>query len=165
MKNKSNLLIQLTGEYYVCAELCKHGILAQLAPKNNPLFDIVATTQDGNSSITIQVKTMDNTQGWILGKLSTPDPMPQNLYVVLVQLSERDRVNCYIFKYANFLERVKEVMDAYYQQPKKDGSPRKKVGFEWFDLKNLNDEDRARVNDWSILSIVGNTQPTSTLQT
>ena len=35
-------MVGVTGEYYVCAELGKKGILALLTPKNNPLFDIVA---------------------------------------------------------------------------------------------------------------------------
>ena len=42
MPPKSNNLTGVTGEYFVCAELGKRGILALLTPKNNPLFDVVA---------------------------------------------------------------------------------------------------------------------------
>lgn len=40
-------LIGSTGEYLVCGELGKRGILGLLTPKNNPLFDIVATNELG----------------------------------------------------------------------------------------------------------------------
>jgi hypothetical protein len=35
------------GEYFVCSELSQRNILPLLTPKNNPLFDIIATNQDG----------------------------------------------------------------------------------------------------------------------
>ena len=44
-----NSMIGNAGEYYVCAELCRRNILALITPKNNPLFDIVASdpSRDG----------------------------------------------------------------------------------------------------------------------
>jgi len=69
MAKKSNNLVGVTGEYYVCAELGKIGVLALLTPKNNPLFDIVAVSPDASRTVTIQVKTMSehNKAGWKLG--------------------------------------------------------------------------------------------------
>jgi|SRR5215213_218178 len=46
------------GEYYVCAELCRRGILALVKLKNNPLYDIVAADPLGNRSVSIRVKTI-----------------------------------------------------------------------------------------------------------
>src|SRR5688572_4283467 len=34
----SKNLVGVAGEYYVCAELCRQGILALITPKNNPLI-------------------------------------------------------------------------------------------------------------------------------
>jgi len=45
MAKKSNNLVGVTGEYFVCAELGKRGILALLTPKNNPLFDKIAVNK------------------------------------------------------------------------------------------------------------------------
>ncbi|MCP2037982.1 hypothetical protein [Chryseobacterium sp. HSC-36S06] len=69
MKNTYNLTGN-AGEYFVCSELSKQNILPLLTPKNNPLFDIIATNDDGSKHVAIQVKTMgfNNEQGW---KLST----------------------------------------------------------------------------------------------
>jgi len=65
-----NVLIGLTGEYFVCAELSSRGVIVVLAPKNNPEIDIIATATDGSRFANIQVKTMSirNQQGWKLGK-------------------------------------------------------------------------------------------------
>jgi len=66
----SNNLIGTAGEYYVCEEICRQGYLALITPKNNPLFDIVASNPEGSRSIVIQVKTrsIHNDQGWKLDK-------------------------------------------------------------------------------------------------
>jgi hypothetical protein len=51
-------LRNLTGIQCVCAELCRRNILALITPKNNPLFDIVASDPEGKRSVQIQIKTM-----------------------------------------------------------------------------------------------------------
>ena len=86
MAKKSNNLTGVTGEYYVCAELGKRGILALLTPKNNPLFDIVAVSPDASRTVTIQVKTMglENEQGWKLNKQIQVKKDVANLFLVLV---------------------------------------------------------------------------------
>jgi hypothetical protein len=48
-------LIGNAGEYYVVAELLKRGIIAALAPRNSPDFDILATK--GTQAVRIRVKT------------------------------------------------------------------------------------------------------------
>jgi len=48
-------LIGNSGEHYVMAELLKRGIIAALAPRNAPSFDILATK--GNHTVRIRVKT------------------------------------------------------------------------------------------------------------
>ena len=48
-----NSMIGNAGEYFVCAELCKRNILALITPKNNPLFDIIASNPEGKRSVQI----------------------------------------------------------------------------------------------------------------
>ena len=33
------------GEYFVCSELSKLNFISLMTPKNNPLFDVIATTE------------------------------------------------------------------------------------------------------------------------
>jgi len=149
---KSKNLVGATGEYYVCAELGKQGILGLLPPKNNPLFDIIAVSEDAKKTVAIQVKTMSlgNKQGWRLGKnLCTRQNNP-NLFVVLVNLKEKD-VDYYIYEYDILSEIIEKLYAKYLKKTKKDGTPRKDVDFRWYDFRFFTPEDHKRKNEWSIL--------------
>ena len=146
----SNNLVGTAGEYYVCAELCRRGYLALLTPKNNPLFDVVATSQDGSRSVSIQVKTrsMRNKQGWKLGADMAADTHAKGLFVVLVNLHEYEMPDFYVYRRAILRKRLQDVYSAYMAKPKRDGSPRKDVSFRWFDEVSFTNDDRARKNNW-----------------
>src|SRR5437667_10661532 len=90
LASRSNL-VGTAGEYYVCAELCRLGFLALLTPKNNPIFDVVATNTDGSRTVSIQVKTRSirNMQGWKLGAGMASSAKNEQLFVVLVNLKEQ----------------------------------------------------------------------------
>ena len=46
VKAGKGTLVGNAGEYYVMAELLKRGIIAALAPRNSPSFDILAAKRD-----------------------------------------------------------------------------------------------------------------------
>jgi hypothetical protein len=151
-------LIGAAGEYFVCAELCRLGYLALLTPKNNPLFDVVATTADGNTSVSIQVKTrsIHNKQGWKLGANFSTVPSPKNLFVVLVNLKESGLPDFLVYDHATLADRINTVYHSYINKPKRDGKPRKEVGFRWFDEVSFTEADRSRINNWRpILAALG----------
>ena len=152
MARKSNNLVGVTGEYYVCAELGKIGVLALLTPKNNPLFDIFAVSPDASRTVTIQVKTMSehNKAGWKLGKDVCIRKNNPNLYTVLVNLSGNE-IEYYIYEYDVLSERVETAYSEYIETPKKDGGERKDIDFRWWDLKKFKDDDLRRKNNWKIL--------------
>jgi len=152
MAKKSNNLVGVTGEYYVCAELGKRGILALLTPKNNPLFDIVAVSPDASRTVTIQVKTMSegNTQGWKLGVDICNRKNNPLLFTVLVNLAERE-INYYIYEYDVLSEKVETLYADYLQKPKRDGGQRKDIKFRWFNLNEFTEKDNQRKNSWDIL--------------
>lgn len=147
----SNNLVGTAGEYYVCAELCRRGYLALMTPKNNPLFDVVATTSDGTKSVSIQVKTRSvrNKQGWKLGADIVMEGKAKGLYVVLVNLKEAGVPEFYVYQRKELAKRVQAVYDAYMAKPKKDGMERKAVAFRWFDEISFTEDDKGRKNDWS----------------
>lgn len=55
IKSGQGTLIGNAGEYYVVAELLKRGVIAALAPRNAPNFDILAA--QGDQTVRIRVKT------------------------------------------------------------------------------------------------------------
>lgn len=152
MEKKSNNLVGVTGEYYVCAELGKKNILALLTPKNNPLFDIVAVAPDASRTVTIQVKTMseNNKQGWKLGKEICTRKNNPNLFTVLVNLSS-NKIEYYIYEYDTLSEKVENAYIEYLNTPKKDGTKRKDIDFRWWDLKLFTEDDINRKNNWDLL--------------
>src|SRR2546423_1213875 len=149
-KEGSNTLTGTAGEYYVCAELCRRGYLALLTPKNNPLFDVVATNIDGTTSVSIQVKTRSarNKQGWKLNKQISATDTPGVPFVVLVNLHESGAPDFFVYPFSEFASRVKEVFERYMSKPKRSGEPHKDPGFRWFDEVNLTNADLARKNVW-----------------
>lgn len=148
--SSTNNLVGTAGEYFVCAELCRLDYLALLTPKNNPLFDVVATTLDGARSVSIQVKirSVRNTQGWKLGTDISKGQGSPSLFVVLVNLEASGLPDFYIYEYPVLSERVSQVYHEYISKPKRDGTPKKEVGFRWFDDVSFNDDDRSRKNNW-----------------
>ena len=152
MGKNSNNLVGVTGEYYVCAELGKLGILALITPKNNPLFDIVAVSTDASRIITIQVKTMSlgNKQGWRLNKDICERKNNPLLYTVLVNLSN-EGIDYYIYEYDVLSKRVEDGYKKYLEVKKRDGGNRKDIAFRWYDLKWFSKDDISRKNNWGLL--------------
>ncbi|MDI6797896.1 MAG: aspartate-ammonia lyase [Desulfatibacillaceae bacterium] len=149
----NNNLVGTAGEYYVCAELCRQNILALITPKNNPLFDILASDTEGKRSIAIQVKTMSlkNDQGWKLSSKMTVKKNNPNLFVVLVNMKDSGGNDYYIYQHDELAKKLEIIYNNYINTPKKDGSTKKEVGFRWFDFKYFEPEDHARLNKWSLL--------------
>ncbi len=93
-------LIGNAGEYYVVAELLKRGIIAALAPRNSPAFDILATKDDKTVRNRVKTKSeeMDpwqwsmNKKGYIFRDIHETED-----FVVMVDLAQDTRnVHFYI---------------------------------------------------------------------
>ena len=57
IKSGEGTLIGNAGEYFVVAELLKRRVIAALAPRNAPAFDILATNLEKNVRIRVKTKT------------------------------------------------------------------------------------------------------------
>ena len=154
----SNNLVGASGEYFVCAELCRLGYVALLTPKNNPLFDVIASTEDGRNTLCIQVKTssISNQQGWKFGKSMTTPRGDNSLYVVLVSLNADGMPDFYIYEHDTLAHIVENNYKTYLAKPKRDGGQRKDVDFRWHDRKEFTVEDHNRKDNWDpILNHLG----------
>ena len=154
MPEKTNSLTGVAGEHYVCAELAKQGYIALLTPKNNPLFDVVVTNQQGTHSVSLQVKTKasDNKQGWKLGKEMETKHGNTELFVILVDLQPNGAPDFYIYQHDVLSDRIAKQYRDYLSKPKRDGKPRKDVDFRWYDTRFLGPDDLARKNNWIIIT-------------
>jgi len=59
IKSGEGTLIGNAGEYFVTAELLKRGVIAALAPRNAPAFDILATDRERTVKIRVKTKTAE----------------------------------------------------------------------------------------------------------
>lgn len=92
IKAGEGTLIGNAGEYYVMAELLKRGIVAALAPRNAPAFDILATKK--GQTVRIRVKT--KSEGYEVWQWSVKkdgsifgQPPEKGDFTVLVNLTSR----------------------------------------------------------------------------
>jgi hypothetical protein len=69
-KKKYNLA--MCGEYYVAAELHRRGIPASITYGNAKKADVVATSEDGEKAVSIEVKTTSQPK-WVVGQY-VPEP-------------------------------------------------------------------------------------------
>lgn len=77
----------VAGEYYVAAELSRHGFLAAVTLRNSDGIDILASDENGNNQLAIQVKTTQGKDKWLLtSKVELEENASENKYFVFVNL-------------------------------------------------------------------------------
>jgi len=95
-------IVGSAGEYLVMGELLRRGVLAGLAPRNAPGFDVLAS--DGHRAVHLRVKTKLSGGDWQWnaqsGKWNAPvfRRRARNDYSVLVDLKHREVVSFFIVK-------------------------------------------------------------------
>ena len=63
----SSLLAGISGEYFVAAELSRHGYIASITLRNSRGVDILASNSTASRSVAIQVKTAQGSKRtWII---------------------------------------------------------------------------------------------------
>lgn len=88
MSELSSILAGIAGEYYVAAELSRHGYIASITLRNTRGLDILASSADASRQVVIQVKTNQNGErSWILQK-SAEGYYADNLFYVFVSLKK-----------------------------------------------------------------------------
>lgn len=61
-KQKQKYNLAMAGEYYVAAELHRRGIPASITYGNAKKADVVATSEDGEAAVVIEVKSTSQTK-------------------------------------------------------------------------------------------------------
>ena len=68
-KKVSSILVGVSGEYFVAAELSRLGYIASITLRNTKGIDIITTNEEGTKTVNIQVKTRrQGVKDWILTK-------------------------------------------------------------------------------------------------
>ncbi len=127
IKAGEGTLIGNAGEYYVVAELLKRRIIAALAPRNSPAFDILAT--NGDKTVKVRVKTKsEGYNDWQWGA-KADESIFQHLsekedFTVLVNLTNETKdLAFYILPTATVDDWLKKDFSEWAITPSKKGQP------------------------------------------
>ena len=96
LKNLPSILVGVSGEYFVAAELSRRGYVASVTLRNTRGIDILATNADATRSIGIHVKTNpEHRKDWMLNQ--TAERMRSDtLFYVFVNLNGLDQPDCHV---------------------------------------------------------------------
>lgn len=150
MKTKLEpMLVGVAGEYLVAGELSLRGYIASITLRNSRGIDIIASNPDGESSVSIQVKTNSSGENkWVLNKKSESF-YSENHYYIFVALAEIDeRPKYYIVPSKVVAEYVSSTHHEWLQGSKTDGSPRKDSA-----IRNFRDLNNSYLEAWHLLKI------------
>lgn len=93
---KNFISIGNCGEYFVAAELERHGFSIAIPMKNTPFFDLLAMNQESKRLISIQVKTTSAKKAkWKLNK-KAEQYEDANMFYVFVKLNDQEQPDYYI---------------------------------------------------------------------
>jgi hypothetical protein len=150
--SRGSTLTGNAGEHYVMAELLKRGVVAALAPRNAPDFDILAT--NGRKTARIRVKTKsERARGWrwnakkdgsVFGRVR-----PSGDYIVFVHLAgDVGQVAYYIAKTASVAKWLKAGHSRWLATPDRDGQPHRDNSIRCLPLPEFRDR---LSTDWDLL--------------
>jgi hypothetical protein len=147
-KKVSSILIGVSGEYYVAAELSRRGYVASITLRNTRGIDIVASNEAGTKTINIQVKTKrENNKAWILSK-KNESVTDANLFYVFVSLVSNGGTEFHIVPSKAVAEYITTTHKKWLQAPGRSGKPHKDN-----DVRKFMDDKGAYLSRWDLLGL------------
>ncbi|HVO43340.1 MAG TPA: hypothetical protein VMT34_11985 [Aggregatilineales bacterium] len=131
IKSGEGTLIGNAGEYFVVAELLKRGIVAALAPRNTPAFDILATNFRVVPQKTVQIRVTTKSGQYDSWRWSTridgvifPRLESAGDFTILVNLTDDTKHMDYFVLQTHVLNQwIIDDFEWWLAQPGKKGQP------------------------------------------
>jgi hypothetical protein len=119
-------LVAAAGEHYVLHRLFRHGLLAALAPRNEPNFDVIVFSKKNAIAATIQVKarTRGADGGWMMRR-KHEDLDDEGLFYAFVDLEKPDAVVTYVIPSAVVARTLRKTHADWLKAPGKAGRAHK----------------------------------------
>lgn len=141
-------LTGIAGEYFVGAELSRHGYVASITLRNTRGIDILASNTDATKSVGIQVKTNQGRgKKWILNAKIERE-VATNLFFVFVRLNGLDAPEYHIVPRAHVVKYVSEDHKQWLSKPGRKGQAHKDNS-----IRNFADIDQKYLNRWELLGL------------
>tara|TARA_Y100000310_G_C20364460_1_gene660512 strand:- start:256 stop:711 length:456 start_codon:yes stop_codon:yes gene_type:complete len=148
-KKVSSTLIGVSGEYFVAAELSRRGYVASITLRNTRGIDIVASNENGNKTVNIQVKAKrKGVPDWILSQ-KAESIIDKNMFYVFVALFDNnEKPEYHIAPSKDVAEYVSKRHKKWLETPGRSGEMHKDTAIRIWD-----DPDRKYLDRWDLLGL------------
>lgn len=140
------------GEYLVCGELNKRGIIASLTIKNTKGIDILASNSDASKSVGIQVKTTIHERveypQWILGEKADNYFSDTLFYIFVLLKGDKERPDFYIVPSNVVANHTKFSHKAWLKQSGKFGRVHNDSP-----MRKFSDKEKKYLEKWDLLGL------------
>jgi len=143
-----SILVGVSGEYFVAAELSRRGYIASITLRNTRGVDILAANADASRSVGIQVKTSrENEKNWLLNK--TAEDAASNTFYVFVNLNGPDERPAYhVVPGKDVADYVRESHRRWISTLGRDGTPRHDTS-----MRHFKDVENKYLDRWELLGL------------
>jgi hypothetical protein len=143
------VLVGVSGEYFVAAELSRRGYIASISLRNTRGLDILATNQDATRSITIQVKTSQLAcKDWMLSEKSEDFISDTHFYVFVGLGGVEERPSFHIVPSRVVAERISTSHKAWLKTFRRDGRKHADTP-----MRKLSDLENEFLERWDLLGL------------
>jgi hypothetical protein len=144
-----SILVGVSGEYFVAAELSRRGYIASITLRNTRGIDILAANADASKSVGIQVKTnRGKKKTWMLNE-KAENAVSNTLFYVFVNLNGPDERPAYhVVPSKVVASYVRKSHLGWLSKPGRDGSSHLDTA-----MRHFNDKVNKYLDKWELLGL------------
>ena len=142
------LLAGVAGEYFVAAELSRRGYIASISLRNTRGIDILATNAAASRSVTIQCKTSQSRNVWMLSDKSESFYSDNHFYVLVALGGPLERPRYHVVPSAAVAKHVRDNHSNWLARPGRHG--RAHVDNP---VRNFHDRANEYLERWDLLGL------------
>jgi hypothetical protein len=144
MKKKiPSILVGVSGEYFVAAELSRRGYIASISMRNTRGIDILATNAEAMRSVTIQCKSnQDGGSSWILNEKAETFAPKNHFYVFVALTAPKILPRYHVVPASIVADYTKRYHEAYLQRGGKNSL-----------MRNFSDKEGGYIDRWDLLGL------------
>ena len=145
----SHVITGVAGEYFVAAELSHRGYIASITLRNTQGIDLLASDQNAQRQVAIQVKTnQHNKREWILNS-KAEELASDSFFYVFVNFGKADYPPEYFIVPSKEVARqIRLSHKAFLNVPGKDGRPHKDST-----MRKFEDFEGKYLGKWELLNL------------
>ena len=142
------LLAGVAGEYFVAAELSRRGYIASISLRNTRGIDILATNATASRSVTIQCKTSQSRNDWMLNDKCESFFSENHFYVFVALGGPLERPRYHVVPSAAVAKHVRDDHSSWLARPGRHGQAHVDNP-----VRNFHDRANEYLERWDLLGL------------